>query len=97
MKEVFKMVTNIAFKADSDIINKAKTVFKKNNFSLTGALRIYLEQVALTGEVDLPTKEELEKEKLFKQLQLEVQQAYKDIEEGKGISLEEARARFARN
>lgn len=51
MKEVFKMVTNIAFKADSDIINKAKTVFKKNNFSLTGALRIYLEQVALTGEV----------------------------------------------
>lgn len=91
------MATNIAFKADSDVISKAKTIFKENNFSLTGALRIYLEQVALTGEVDLPTKEELEKEKLFRQLQLEVKQAYKDIEDGKGISLEEARARFARN
>ena len=52
--------------------------------------------MALTGEVDLPTKEELEKEKLFKQLQAEVQQAYKDIEDGEGISLEEVRARFAR-
>lgn len=91
------MTTNIAFKADSDVISKARTIFKKNNYSLTGALRIYLEQVALTGEVDLPTKEELEKEKLFKQLQIEVQKAYKDIEEGKGVSLEEVRTRFARN
>lgn len=91
------MATNVAFKADSDVISEAKTVFKKKNYSLTGALRLYLEKVALTGEVDLPTKEELEKEKLFRQLQVEVQQAYKDIEDGKGISLEKVRTRFAGN
>lgn len=86
--------TNIAFKTDSDIVKEARMVFKEHNYSLTGALRTFLTNVAITGEVNLPSSEELEKEMLFKKLQEEVQQSYLEFEQGKFYTDEDLVKRY---
>ena len=84
----------VTFQANKDLVSEAKEVLNKNNLTLSHALRLFLQNVVVTNEIDLLSEEELEREQLFKQLQAEVKQNIDDYEAGKGISLEEARARF---
>ncbi|MDV5977830.1 UNVERIFIED_CONTAM: hypothetical protein KB581_05695 [Streptococcus canis] len=84
----------VTFQANKELVSEAMTILNKKNLTLSSALRLFLQNVVVTNEVDLLTEEELERERLFKQLQAEVKQSIDDYEAGKGISLEEARAHF---
>lgn len=82
---------NIAFKTDAAIVQSARDVFKAHNYSLTGALRTFLTNVAITGEVDLPSPEELEKERLLRELQAEVKASLTEMAAGQYYTEEELR------
>lgn len=67
------------------------TVLNKKNLTLSSALRLFLQNVVVTNEVDLLTEEELEKEKLFKQFQAEINKNIEDVRQGKFYTSEEVR------
>ncbi|HGA2643028.1 TPA: hypothetical protein ACGUPX_002319, partial [Streptococcus agalactiae] len=64
----------------------------KKNLTLSSALRLFLQNVVVTNEVDLLTEEELEKEKLFKQFQAEINKNIEDVRQGKFYTSEEVRS-----
>lgn len=62
---------------------------------MSHALRLFLQNVVVTNEIDLLSEEELEKEMLFKQLQTEIKQSIDDYEAGVNTySAEEVRKRL---
>lgn len=72
-----------------DTFEKARSVFKKNDLNVAQAFNRFLKQVALTGELDLLSEDEL----LFRQLQSEIKQSIDDVEAGvKTYTIEEVRA-----
>lgn len=80
------------FRADSDILESAKVIFKQQNISVTKALNLFLEKVVEDPEA---TRDFLEvedpSEKIFKNLQSEIAEGYADYQTGKVRSLQEAR------
>ncbi|HHJ7310833.1 TPA: hypothetical protein ACQMX9_000741, partial [Streptococcus pyogenes] len=75
-----------------ELVSEAMTVLNKKNLTLSSALRLFLQNVVVTNEVDLLTEEELEKEKLFKQFQAEINKNIEDVRQGKFYTSEEVRA-----
>lgn len=73
-----------------ETFEKARIVFKQHDLNVAQAFNKFLKQVALTGELPLLD----EKEMLFLQLQKEVSKSIDDVEQGKGVTLAEARERF---
>lgn len=86
--------TQVNFKTNSDLLEKAKEIFAVNDLDLTGVFNLFLQNVVIKNELPLLTEEELEREKLFLQLQEEVRKSIDDVEQGKGVTLTEARKRF---
>lgn len=85
----------VTFQANKELVSEAKEVLNKKNLTLSHALRLFLQNVVVTNEIDLLTEEELEKERLFKQLQGEMKQAIDDYEAGVNTySAEEVRKRL---
>lgn len=54
------------------LFEQAKEVLEENHYSVASTLTLFLKNVVETGQVPLLTEEELEKERLFKELQAEV-------------------------
>lgn len=52
----------VTFQANKELVSEAMTVLNKKNLTLSSALRLFLQNVVVTNEVDLLTEEELEKE-----------------------------------
>ncbi|HGC8972842.1 TPA: hypothetical protein ACG5K9_001305 [Streptococcus agalactiae] len=82
----------VTFQANKELISEAMTVLNKKNLTLSSALRLFLQNVVVTNEVDLLTEEELEKEKLFKQFQAEINKNIEDVRQGKFYTSEEVRS-----
>lgn len=82
----------VTFQANKELVSKAMTVLNKKNLTLSSALRLFLQNVVVTNEVDLLTEEELEKEKLFKQFQAEINKNIEDVRQGKFYTSEEVRS-----
>ncbi|VTY14080.1 Uncharacterised protein [Streptococcus agalactiae] len=82
----------VTFQANKELVSEAMTVLNKKNLTLSSALRLFLQNVVVTNEVDLLTEEELEKEKLFKQFQAEIGKNIEDVRQGKFYTSEEVRA-----
>ncbi|HFV2515631.1 TPA: hypothetical protein ACGNSD_002003 [Streptococcus agalactiae] len=82
----------VTFQANKELVSEAMTVLNKKNLTLSSALRLFLQNVVVTNEVDLLTEEELEKEKLFKQFQAEINKNIEDVRQGKFYSSEEVRS-----
>ncbi|WP_332058096.1 hypothetical protein [Streptococcus canis] len=80
------------FQANKELVSEAMTVLNKKNLTLSSALRLFLQNVVVTNEVDLLTEEELEKEKLFKQFQAEINKNIEDVRQGKFYTSEEVRS-----
>ena len=84
----------VTFQANRELVNDAMVVLKEQNLSLSSALRLFLKNVAVTNGVDLLSEEELEKEYLFRQLQVEVQESYAKIEAGNYLTDEDVVTRY---
>lgn len=73
---------SVTFQANKELVSEAMEVLNRKNLTLSYALRLFLKNIVVTNEIDLLSEEELEKEKLFKELQAEVQQSYAEFEAG---------------
>lgn len=86
--------TQVNFKTDSRLLEKAKEIFAMNQLDLTAGFNLFLQNIAVKNELPLLTEEELEREELFLQLQKEIQENQQAIEEGQGISLESVKEKY---
>lgn len=91
MSEVLA-IKNVSFKADAAIVDLASEVFKENGYNLSKGLSLFLKNVAVKQEVSLDSEEELEKERIFLELQKEIRAGIDAYERGECIPLEEVRA-----
>lgn len=81
----------VGFTTNTDYFEKAKAVAKANGMTISGAMDMFVKQIAITGKMELLD----EKEILFKQLQGEIKQAIDDYEAGANTySAEEVRKRL---
>ncbi|MGQ7332045.1 type II toxin-antitoxin system RelB/ParD family antitoxin [Streptococcus suis] len=86
--------TQVNFKTDSRLLEKAKEVFAMNQLDLTAGFNLFLQNIAVKNELPILTEEELEREELFLQLQKEIQENQQVIEAGQGISLESVKEKY---
>jgi antitoxin component of RelBE/YafQ-DinJ toxin-antitoxin module len=86
--------TQVNFKTDSRLLEKAKEVFAMNQLDLTAGFNLFLQNIAVKNELPILTEEELEREELFLQLQKEIQENQQAIEAGQGISLESVKEKY---
>ena len=84
----FKFLTN------KELLEQAKINLKKQGTTLSKALDLFVKQVAITGEINLMSEEELEKERLFRQLQTEVNESIAEYKTGKYYTEEELNERY---
>ena len=86
--------TQVNFKTDSRLLEKAKEIFAMNQLDLTAGFNLFLQNIAVKNELPILTEEELEREELFLQLQKEIQENQQAIEAGQGISLESVKDKY---
>lgn len=86
--------TQVNFKTDARLLEKAKQVFASHQLDLTSGFNLFLQNVAVKNDLPILTEEELEREELFLQLQQEIQENQKAIEAGRGISLESVKKKY---
>lgn len=91
-----KKDTQVNFKTDSHLLEKAKEIFAINNLDLTSGFNLFLQNVVVKNDLPILTEEELEREELFLQLQAEIQENQKAIENGQGIALESVKAKYGK-
>lgn len=84
----------VTFQANKELVSEAMAVLNKKNLTLSSALRLFLQNVVVTNEVDLLSEEELEKEQLFKKLQAEIKDSIANYEAGNFYTEEEVREHF---
>ena len=84
----FKFLTN------KELLEWAKINLKKQGTTLSKALDLFVKQVAITGKINLMSEEELEKERLFRQLQTEVNESIAEYKTGKYYTEEDLNERY---
>ena len=84
----FKFLTN------KELLEQAKINLKKQGTTLSKALDLFVKQVAITGKINLMSEEELEKERLFRQLQTEVNENIVEYKTGKYYTEEDLNERY---
>lgn len=84
----------VNFPADRDLADSARQIMKEKNLSQTEVFNLFLKNIVATGEINLLSEEELEKEAIFYQLQAEIKEGIDSYERGEGKSLAEVRAKL---
>ena len=72
----------VNFPADRTLADKAKELLKKQNLSQTEVFNLFLKNIVATGKVDLLSEEELENQRLFSQLQKEIEESIEEVQSG---------------
>lgn len=79
----------INFQSEKSLVEEAKEVLASQNMTMTQALNLFLKNIVVTGEIGLKSEEELEKERLFAELQAEVMKNVAEMNVGNYLSLDE--------
>ncbi|HEM3926243.1 TPA: hypothetical protein U1V57_001991, partial [Streptococcus suis] len=72
----------INFQSEKSLVEEAKEVLASQNMTMTQALNLFLKNIVVTGEIGLKSEEELEKERLFAELQAEVMKNVAEMNAG---------------
>lgn len=84
----------VNFRAEPSLAEEAKEVIEGQGLTMAKALQLFLKNVVATKRINLLTEEELEKEKLFLELQQEIKKNQQAIEDGQGVSIESLRVKY---
>ncbi|MDW8725625.1 hypothetical protein Q7W11_01270 [Streptococcus suis] len=84
----------INFQSEKSLVEEAKVVLASQNMTMTQALNLFLKNIVVTGEIGLKSEEELEKERLFAELQAEVMKNVAEMNAGNYLSLDETETKL---
>ena len=94
MVAIIERIRNFKFLTNKELLEQAKINLKKQGTTLSKALDLFVKQVAITGEINLMSEEELGKERLFRQLQTEVNESIAEYKTGKYYTEEDLNKRY---
>ena len=94
MVSVIERNRDFKFLTNKELLEQAKINLKKQGTTLSKALDLFVKQVAITGKINLMSEEELEKERLFRQLQTEVNESIAEYKTGKYYTEEDLNERY---
>lgn len=94
MVSVIERNRDFKFLTNKELLEQAKINLKKQGTTLSKALDLFVKQVDITGEINLMSEEELEKERLFRQLQTEVNENIVEYKTGKYYTEEDLNERY---
>lgn len=77
----------VNFRSKPSLVEEAKEVIEGQSLTMAKALQLFLKNVVATKRINLLTEEELEKEKLFLELQQEIKKTNKQLKMVKGCLL----------
>lgn len=84
----------VNFRVEPSLAEEAKAVIEEQGYTMTRAFQLFLKNVVATKKLGLLTEEELEKERLFLELQQEIKENQAAIEAGQGVSIESLRSKY---
>lgn len=80
----------VNFQTSSVLLEKAREIVKSNNLDMSKSFNLFLETIVATESLPVLKEDELEKERLFAKLQVEMAESVEEYRRGETISLEES-------
>lgn len=84
--------TQVNFKTNSDLLEKAKAIITAQNLDMTASFNLFLENIVANKALPFETDADKERAALLANLRAEIGQSFKDLEQGRIYSATEVRA-----
>ena len=92
------MATSLAkqynFRINETAMEQARAIIKEKGMTMTDAISLFVEQIALEQDLPIKTAEDLHREQLIEELQAQSERALREYEAGEGTSLDNMRVRY---
>lgn len=82
------------FRVNEEMLNSAKDVLEKQGMTLSDALNLFVEQIAIKQEMPIQTEEEMRAEAFLAELQSELDKGYQDVMAGRTKPAREVFAKY---
>ena len=82
------------FKINESSMEQARAIIKEKGMTMTDAISLFIEQIVLEQDLPIKTAEDLHRERLIQELQVQSERALREYESGQGTSLDDMRLRY---
>ena len=82
------------FKLNEATMEQARAIIKEKGMTMTDAITLFIEQIVLEQDLPIKTAEDLHREQLIEELQVQSERALREYEAGEGTSLDDMRVRY---
>ena len=82
------------FKLNEATMEQARKIIKEKGMTMTDAISLFIEQIVLEQDLPIKTAEDLRREQLIEELQVQSERALREYEAGEGTSLDDMRVRY---
>ena len=82
------------FKLNEATMEQARSIIKEKGMTMTDAISLFIEQIVLEQDLPIKTAEDLHREQLIEELQVQSERALREYEAGEGTSLDDMRVRY---
>ena len=82
------------FKLNEATMEQARSIIKEKGMTMTDAISLFVEQIVLEQDLPIKTAEDLHREQLIEELQVQSERALREYEAGEGTSLDDMRVRY---
>ncbi|HEL0581730.1 type II toxin-antitoxin system RelB/DinJ family antitoxin [Streptococcus equi] len=90
--QVLEKNTQVNFKTNSDLLEKAKAVITAQNLDMTASFNLFLENIVQNNALPFETDADKERVELLADLRAEIAQSFDDLEHGCVYNASEVRA-----
>lgn len=84
--------TQVNFKTNSDLLEKAKAIITANNLDMTASFNLFLENIVKNKALPFETDTDKERSALLESLHAEIAKSFDDLEHGRVYNANEVRA-----
>lgn len=90
--QILEKNTQVNFKTNSDLLEKAKAVITAQNLDMTASFNLFLENIVQNNTLPFETDADKERAELLADLRAEIAQSFDDLEYGRVYNASEVRA-----
>ena len=83
--------TQVNFKTNRTLLEKAKKIITSQNLDMTTSFNLFLEYVVQNKSLPFETKNDFEKKRILEELRSEIKQSFDDLENGDTYSMSEVK------
>ncbi|EIQ80952.1 UNVERIFIED_CONTAM: type II toxin-antitoxin system RelB/DinJ family antitoxin [Streptococcus canis] len=89
---VLEKNTQVNFKTNSDLLEKAKAIIAAQNLDMTASFNLFLENIVQNKALPFETDTDKERAELLAGLRAEIAKSFDDLEHGRVYNASEVRA-----